>query len=146
MQNFFILFWTHCPRLAESFSILDVNLFKNEFILFVITMNFSQTMITFFSAPFPSKIRQGESIYYVKVFWGILEPPTLLCRDIFIIYVRQWCEVHVIRCVLKVSKSQKQISKFLFEPKTELKYFCNSALAFYNGSNQKTNGNYYIRW
>ena len=30
---------------------------------------------------------------------------------------------------LKVSKSQKQISKFSFEPKAELKYFCNSALA-----------------
>ena len=35
-------------------------------------------------------------------------------------------------------------AKFLFEPKTELKHFCNSALALLNGSNQKTN--FHIRW
>ena len=30
---------------------------------------------------------------------------------------------------VKVTQSQKQISKFSFEPKTKLKHFCNSALA-----------------
>ena len=75
MQNFFILSCC-CPRWAESFSILDVNFFKNEFILFVIAVNFSQTMITFFAAPFLGEMPQWGSIYYVKVFWGISEAPT----------------------------------------------------------------------
>ena len=46
---------------------------------------------------------------------------------------------------LKVSKSRKQILKFSFEPKNEQKYFCISALASKNGSNQEKNANYYIR-
>ena len=44
---------------------------------------------------------------------------------------------------LKVSKSQKQILKFSFEPKNEQKYFCISALASKKRSNQKNMGTLY---
>ena len=44
---------------------------------------------------------------------------------------------------LKVSKSQKQISKFSFEPKAELKYICNSALTSKMGKIKKIMGHYH---
>ena len=44
---------------------------------------------------------------------------------------------------LKVSWSQKQSSKFSFEPKIELKYFCNSALASKMGQTIKIMAHYH---
>ena len=44
---------------------------------------------------------------------------------------------------LKVSKSQKQILKFSFEPKTERKYFCISALASKIGQIKKIMAHYH---
>ena len=41
-------------------------------------------------------------------------------------------------CFVKVSKSQKKILIFSFEPKNEQKYFCISALAYKKRSNQKS--------
>ena len=44
---------------------------------------------------------------------------------------RTWlrCQKFPYLRILEVSKSRKQISKFLFEPKNQQKYFCGSALA-----------------
>ena len=46
--------------------------------------------------------------------------------------------------LLKVSKFQKQIFLFSFEPKNERNYFLISALASKNGSNQKNEGTLFI--
>ena len=43
-------------------------------------------------------------------------------------------------CDEKVSKSRTQILKFSFEPNSEQKYFCISALASKKRSNQKNKG------
>ena len=37
------------------------------------------------------KIHRGVSIYYVRVFWGALEPPTILRKDILLHKVRKNC-------------------------------------------------------
>ena len=40
--------------------------------------------------PFFSLENKGPSLYYVRVFWGFLQPPNThpLCKDIFIKYIR----------------------------------------------------------
>ena len=50
------------------------------------------------------------------------------------------------KAILKVSKFQKQIFLFSFEPKNEQNYFLISALASKNGSNKKNEGTllYYL--
>ena len=45
--------------------------------------------------------------------------------------------------LLKVSKFQKQISLFSFEPKNERNYFLMSALASKNGSNKKKQDSFF---
>jgi hypothetical protein len=49
----------------------------------------------------------------------------------------------VFKNVLKVSKSQKQVLKFSFEPKNERKYFCNSALVSKMGQIKKIMAHYH---
>ena len=64
---------------------------------------------------------------------------------ILLLHSWPWCRglfpfllpTQALRLFLKVSKSQKQILKFSFEPKNERKYFCTSALASKKRSNQK---------
>ena len=46
--------------------------------------------------------------------------------------------------MLKVSLSRKQILKFSFEPKTERKYFCISALASKMGEIKKIMAHYHV--
>ena len=52
---------------------------------------------------------------------------------------RTWlrCQKFPYLRILEVSKSRKQISKFLFEPKNQQKYFCNSALSSISGQIKK---------
>ena len=64
---------------------------------------------------------------------GFLDGEKLICMDgLYEDVITNNCLVYsfgVGKYDLKVSKSQKQILKFSFEPKNERKYFCISALA-----------------
>ena len=59
-----------------------------------------------------------------------------LMKDIFDAYLL-WPFDKKLIFELKVSKSQKQILKFSFEPKNKQKYFCISALASKTGQIRK---------
>ena len=75
---------------------------------------------------------------------GFLDGEKLICMDgLYEDVITNNCLVYsfgVGKYDLKVSKSQKQILKFSFEPKNERKYFCISALASKKRSNQNNKG------
>ena len=75
---------------------------------------------------FAAKVLDEISGANVKKFWQ------LVMKNSY-----DYPEIYKFTNVLKVSKSQKQISKFSLEPKNERKYFCISALASKKRSNQK---------
>ena len=58
-----------CPRDSESFPLKNYFSYDNKFLV--------ETRNSLMNIP------KGPFLYYVRVFWGLFEPPTQLRKDIF---------------------------------------------------------------
>ena len=89
-------------------------------------------------------ISQWVTITFYSLPKKVLKPFTQFSTNCFLLFSSHICRIQIITSALKVSKFQKQIFLFSFEPKDERNYFLISALASKNGLNKKMKALYFI--